>query len=418
MSSLGSPPARRCVRVAYVLTHFPKLSQTFISSEIDVVRSLGSYVRIFAMNPPEEGEVSAASDRARMAETTYLKHSITRVLKAVFRQIVLHPVLTSKVTGMALMSAGGSPLRVARRLAHLAQAMLVAQEVERDNLNYIHAQFGLAPATIAWFASALTEARGRRVPFGFTIHGYHDFVSPEESRLDLKVRDAAQVLCISDFTKSQLCQITPPEDWDRFMIARCGVDLSQIKYRERSTCGRLPTVLAVGRLSPEKGFSVLIDALAILSREGLPQRARILGDGPMRASLEQQAKRAGVEKLVEFVGEVEPEEVRAQLGLADWFCLPSFSEGLPISVMEAMAAGLPVVCTWIAGIPELAKAEVTALTVPPARADALAEALRRLAADPSLRVRLAKAARAEVEQLHDRVGCGEYIAHRFAEVAR
>jgi glycosyltransferase involved in cell wall biosynthesis len=94
--------------------------------------------------------------------------------------------------------------------------------------------------------------------------------------------------------------------------------------------------------------------------------------------------------------------------------LPSFSEGLPVSIMEAMAVGVPVVTTWIAGIPELAESGVTALTVPPARADLLADALRRLASDRQLRLRLTEAARRRIEQQHDQARCGAVVAERFA----
>jgi glycosyltransferase involved in cell wall biosynthesis len=102
--------------------------------------------------------------------------------------------------------------------------------------------------------------------------------------------------------------------------------------------------------------------------------------------------------------------VRKELLTSDIFCLPSFSEGLPVSIMEAMATGVPVVTTWIAGIPELAVEGETALTVPPARADALALALRRLIEDPALCDRLAVNARKRVEQQHDKTHCGSQVA--------
>jgi glycosyltransferase involved in cell wall biosynthesis len=171
--------------------------------------------------------------------------------------------------------------------------------------------------------------------------------------------------------------------------------------------------LAVGRLSAEKGFDVLIEALAQLRQQGAPQRLILIGDGPLRTSLEGAAVRSGVADLVEFAGELPPAEVRAHLDRADLFCLPSFSEGLPISIMEAMAVGVPVVTTWIAGIPELAQTDVTALTVPPARADALAAAMRRLAEEAPLRLRLSQAARSRVEEQHDQDRCGAIAARHF-----
>jgi len=413
-ASSGSPVG---LRVGYILTHYPRLAQTFISGEIDAVERAGVDVRAFAMNAPAAGERAAPEAAQHMARTTYLKPQAARALLALGRQILRHPIGAARVTAMALASAGGSPRRMIRRLAHLAQAALVAEAARRERLDYLHAQFGLAPTTIAWLAGALSSMAGRRLPFGFTIHGFHDFADAAESRLDLKARDAAQVLCVSDFTRSQLCLVTDPGLWSRFAVARCGIDLTAFAYRPPIRRNEPPTVLAVGRLSAEKGFDVLIEAVARLKRQGSPQRLTLVGDGPLRSALIDAAAKAGVSELVEFTGELPPAEVRAHLDRADLFCLPSFSEGLPISIMEAMAVGVPVVTTWIAGIPELAEAGVTALTVPPARPDALAEALRRLAGDESLRTRLAEAARRRVEEHHDQMRCGSIVAERFAAAA-
>lgn len=417
MSPETSSDSPAGLRVGYVLTHYPRLAQTFIAGEIAAVERCGVHVVPFAMNTPAPSERAAPGAAQRMARTTYLKPQLARALVALAGQLLRHPIGVGRVIAMALASAGGSPGRLVRRSAHLVQAAFVAQQARRERLDYLHAQFGLAPATIAWLAAALATAAGRPMRFGFTIHGFHDFVDPAESRLDLKARDAAQVLCISDFTRSQLCLVTDPQLWPRFHVARCGVDLSAFPYRQPPEQQGMPTALAVGRLSAEKGFDVLIDALAQLNRQGAPQRLILVGDGPLRASLEAEAASAGVADLVEFAGELPSAEVRAHLERADLFCLSSFSEGLPISIMEAMAVGVPVVTTWIAGIPELAEAGVTALTVPPARADALAAAMKQLADDASLRLRLSLAARAKVEALHDQNRCGAFVAHRFKSAA-
>lgn len=402
VSAQATVPRRR---VGYVMTHYPKLAQTFIANEIDAVERAGLAVSCFAMNPPEAGERAAPGAPERIARTTYLKAAPLRAAAVLLLQIFRHPLAMARIWTMAIASGGGHPGRTLRRIAHLAQAAVVAEQAARDGIARLHAHFGLAPATIAWFATAIARAQGREeATFSFTIHGFHDFADPSEARLDLKAREAATVLCVSDFTRSQLCLVTDPALWPRFQVARCGIDLDAFAFSEPPRDG-VPTVVALGRLSPEKGFAVLIEAVARLRREGMHLDLRIVGDGPLRASLEATACSAGVEDAVEFRGELTPAQVRDELSRAHVFCVASFSEGLPISLMEAMAVGTPVVTTWIAGIPELAEDEVTALTVPPSRPDALADALRRLAEDAALRRRLASAARAKVKEQHDLNRC-------------
>jgi glycosyltransferase involved in cell wall biosynthesis len=406
---MSSPPSHP--RVAYVMTHYPKLAQTFIANEIDALEQRGVQVARFAMNPPEASERAREGADRRIAGTTYLKATPLRAVSSLLGQTLSHPLAMTRVWNMALASSGGDLRRAVRRLAHLAQAALLADGARRLGITRLHAHFGLAPATIAWLAWAIARAQGRKTDFSFTIHGYHDFADPAEARLDLKARDAAGVLCISDFTRSQLCLITEPALWPKFHVARCGIDLSDFAFRGARNLDPVPTVLALGRLSPEKGFAVLIEAVALSKEAGVPVRLRIVGDGPHRGALEAAARARGIADSVSFAGELSPDVVREELQAADIFCVASFSEGLPVSLMEAMAVGVPCIATWIAGIPELAENEVTALTVPPARADSLALAIARLVNEPDLRLRLARSARERVEQSHDLAVCTAHVRH-------
>lgn len=395
-------------RVGYVMTHYPRLAQTFITGEIDAVERAGVDIHCFAMNAPDAVELEAPGARERAARTIYLKAAPAKAVGALLAMLVRHPFGACRILAKAIASGGGNVARTMRRLAHAAQAALVANEVRELNIAHLHAHFGLAPATIAWLASGFASLGGRPVGFSFTIHGFHDFVDPAEARLDLKARDAKGVVCISDFTRSQLFLLTEPALWPRFHVVRCGIDLSEFTYRAPSSAEPPLTLLAVGRLSREKGFALLIEAVAQLRAEGVPFHLRLVGDGPLRSDLD--AASLNIRECVTLTGERPPSAVREELGRADIFCLPSFSEGLPVSIMEAMAAGVPVVTTWVAGIPELAQNGLTALTVPPARADALADALRTLSGDPALRQRLAAEARHRVERLHDQRVNGQQMA--------
>ena len=399
--------------VGYVMTHYPRNAQTFIAGEIDGVRAAGVDVATFAMNRPDARELAVAGAQERAAGTSYLKDSPLGAIGDVLTIALRHPIGMSRIVGAALTSGGGSVRRTIRRLAHLVQAARLARVARKRGLRHLHAHFALAPATIAWLASRMMSLDGPPVGFSFTIHGFHDFVDPAETRLDLKAKAAAAVVCISDFTRGQLFLNSDPAVWPRAQVIRCGIDLAAWQFAARARDATAPTIMALGRLSAEKGFGILIEALVQLSDVKL----RLVGDGPERAALTALVDRLDLADRVTFVGELPPEQVRAELRAADIFCLPSFSEGLPVSIMEAMAAGVPVVATWIAGIPELASDGVTALTVPPARADALADALRRLVDDPALGATLAVAARARVEQQHDQVINGRAMADLLRTLA-
>jgi colanic acid/amylovoran biosynthesis glycosyltransferase len=403
--------------VGYVMTHYPRNAQTFIAGEIDGVAAAGVAVVCFAMNRPDPAELVDPAAQARAAATLYLKDHPLGAIGDVLAITLRHPIGMARIVGTAVASGGGSTGRTLRRLAHLVQAARVARVARSRGLRHLHAHFGLAPATIAWFASRMMSLDRSPVAFSFTIHGFHDFADPAETRLDLKARAAAAVVCVSDFTRAQLYLNADPAVWPRAHVIRCGIDLAAWQFASPVRGTATPTVVAIGRLSAEKGFAILIEAVAQLRDAGVALKLRLVGDGPERAALAATVDRLSLANHVELVGELPPAQVRAELRSADMFCLPSFSEGLPVSIMEAMAAGVPVVTTWIAGIPELAEDGVTALTVPPARADALADALQRLIDDPALGTKLAVAARARVEQQHDQTANGRAMAGLLRKLA-
>jgi hypothetical protein len=276
--------------------------------------------------------------------------------------------------------------RLVRRSAHLVQAAFVAQQARASGLDYLHAQFGFAPATIAWLAAGPRHRCRAAMRFGFTIHGFHDFVDPAESRLDLKARDAAHVLCISDFHPVPVVPCDRPQLWPRFHVAACGVDLSAfptVSPPSSRECRPRWRWQAVGG----ERLRCADRALAQLKRQGAPQRLILVGTG--RCVPRSRARRQrGHRRPVEFAGSSPSAEVRAHLERADLFCLSSFSEGLPISIMEGNGcggAGGDHLDCWDPGA---CRSRRTALTVPPAPPDALAAAMKQPRRRCILRLRL------------------------------
>ncbi len=247
-----------------------------------------------------------------------------------------------------------------------------------------------------------------------TIHGWHEFVAEEDHHLREKVQDAAFVICISDFTRSQLMRQVGPEHWPKLRVEHCGIDPEAFVPSD-ADAPRSTSVLCVGRLDAEKGHLVLLDALASPPPRRRGHR-RVRGHGAVpdgrarRAHLRARARRRGATRRRDRAGRDRGVLTRdAQL-----FCLPTFIEGLPVVLMEAMGSGVPVVTTPVNGIPELVEDGVTGVLVPPGRSDLLADAIERLLDAPELRASLAKAGRERVLAEFDIHRIGPAIARLFA----
>jgi colanic acid/amylovoran biosynthesis glycosyltransferase len=407
-------------RVAYVLTHYPRVALTFIAGEIDEMEGRGARVFPIVMNLPQAADLVTADAELRRERSLYLKAAPAAVLLAFAGLLLRHPLRAAGLLIRGLRSARSDLGLMARRLVHFAYAARVARYCEENAIAHLHAHFGQSPATIAWFAAEILKIRAAGpYRWSFTIHGFQDFVDETIARLDLKAASAAFVVCVSEFTRSQLCRVADPAYWHRFHVVRCGIALDAFPLRTPRPISAPARILIVGRLSPEKGHLVLVEALGSLTSRDVEAEVEIVGAGPFEAAIRQAVSASGLDSKVHFAGELAPAQVAERLAAADIFCMASFSEGLPISIMEAMAVGVPVVTTWISGIPELAVHGETAMTVPPGDAEALARALRRVIEDHSLRERMIGSARAAVERLHSRERSGAALAALFhAEPAR
>jgi glycosyltransferase involved in cell wall biosynthesis len=236
-----------------------------------------------------------------------------------------------------------------------------------------------------------------------TVHGPTELLDMETHKLALKASRAAAVICISDFARSQVASLLPGAGRDHLHTVRCGIDTTAFRPVPREgDAGGTPTILCVAALSPRKGHDVLIGALRRLHDTGLTAHLTLVGDGPERGALDAQAAALGLADHVTFAGAVGHDRVPAFYASADVFCLPSFAEGVPTVLMEAMATELPVVATDVMGVPELVEHERSGLLVRPARADLLADALARLLSDAELRRGLGREGRVRVEREYER----------------
>jgi glycosyltransferase involved in cell wall biosynthesis len=224
------------------------------------------------------------------------------------------------------------------------------------------------------------------------MHGPTEFFDIHNHHLAEKTAAAAAVICISDFARSQLMALIPFTHWNKLRVVHCGVDPNQFqtpRSMEASRTRQATRLLCVARLVPVKGHAILLQALADLLVRGFPFYLTLIGDGPARPDLERLADLLGIAPSVHFAGNIGQDQIAAHFVRADLFILPSFAEGVPVVLMEAMASRCPVIATRIAGIAELIDDGRSGVLVPPGRADLLAQAIERLVLDPVLRNRLA-----------------------------
>jgi len=383
------------MRVAYLVNHYPMVSLTFIRREIRALEAQGVLVDRFSIRPWHDKVVDPA-DREELAKTRcILSEGAIGLLAAVLLVLFTRPLRFAAMLRLALRVTPGSDRSLLMHLAYLAEACVLLRWLQQAGSEHLHAHFATNPAEVAMFCKGLGGP-----PYSFTVHGPEEFDRAIGLGYAEKIRQAKFVVAISEFCRSQLYRWSEYRDWSKIKIVRCGLDRSllgpppPLKPGSRLVC--------VGRLCEQKGHMILLEAAAQLKTEGLAFELVLVGDGEMRAQLAALIAELGLAGQVRITGWISNERVREEILAASGLVLPSFAEGLPVVIMEAMALGRPVISTYIAGIPELVRDGENGWLVPPGDAAALANAMRAaLTAQPAWLQQLAAQGRAMVEARHD-----------------
>ncbi len=387
-----------CSAIGYVLTHHPRDSQTFIQAEIDALRDRGHPVSVWAMNQPGSNDLTTEAARVEHQSTSYLKSNRSRTAsRAALRLFRRNRGALVSSFRLATATSGADPRRWARAISHWLDALVIWDQAASAGVEHLHAHFGQTPSTLTMVVGQISQRAGVGPSvWTATVHGPSEVVNPAEARMAEKARAARVIVAVSEFTRSQILPWIDPQDADRVRVVRCGIDLDRFEGESGSDRSG---IVFVGRVTQAKGIWTLLEAMRHLKEAGIDLPLTVIGDGDLMAEAQGRGRDFGID--VTFVGSKSSAEVAEYLERAAVFCLPSYDEGLPVAIMEAMASGAAVVTTPVGGIPELAIDGQTALLVAPDEPEELARALARLTTDTELRQRLVVQASAAVAASHD-----------------
>ncbi len=358
------------MKVAYLINQYPKISHAFIRREIQAVEAAGVEIFRCSVRRSPEGLMDAA-DREELARThVLLDAGALGLLGAVLLAGLRSPFRLGCAGVRALLLGRRSPRGVLRHLIYLAEACLLVRWLRRERVEHVHAHFGTNTATLALLAHELAGLR-----FSFTAHGPEEFDQAWAWSLRDKIERASFVVAVSHFGCSQLFRQCAHQHWPRVRMVRCGVDGTFLDEPARI----LPTerrLVSIGRLSEQKGQLLLIEALARVQQTGRRAHLTLIGEGEMRPQIAAAIARHGLDDSVRLVGAADGQAIRRALDESCALILPSFAEGLPVVIMEALARARPVLSTYVAGIPELVQAGRNGWLVPAGSVDALTAALQ------------------------------------------
>lgn len=399
------------MKIAYLVNTYPLGSSTFVRRELQAVERAGVAVKRFALRV--DGSLVEPADVEEREKTEYiLAQPWWRLAVTALATLVRAPARTLSALALTVRLARGSRAGYGRHLAYLVEACHLARRCRDLRIQHVHAHFGTNSAAIAMLAHALGGPG-----YSFTVHGPEEFDMPHALSLGDKIERAAFVVAISSFGRSQLYRWSRSGDWNKIAIVHCGIDPSMFR-KPAPPVGALRLV-TVGRLVEQKGQLLLIEAMARAARIHPDLHLTIVGDGVMRGEIEAAVRRSGLQANVTLAGWLDEKAVRVALDAADALVLPSFAEGLPVVLMEAMAAARPVIATRIAGIPELVRDGAHGWLVTPGDVVSLTDAIEQFATTrPERLAEMGRAGRGRALERHDIDRCAAQLVDLMGGVVQ
>lgn len=384
--------------IAYIVSVFPSTSATFVLNELLMLKRQGFNIKVLSLRQPI-GEIKQEGIQ-EFDEIIYIPHlregvsaTITLVIGSL-KYMFKYPRKYFKVLKRVLNK------KSRRVLYDFIRATYVSLYLEDNKIDHIHSQFAHSPTNIAYFVNLLIDKN-----YSFTCHAVDIFLDKNRVLLEEQLKNALFAVTISHFNINYIKKLISEEkSVDKFRVVRCGIDYNKFKKNETKKYNNKVQIFSVGRFVDKKGFIYLIEALKEVRDKRIEFDCRIVGDGPLHEEIEQKVTEYKLNDCVSLVGAVGTIQIRKYLENADVFILPCIQadngdmDGIPVSLMEAMAFEIPVISTTISGIPELIEDKVSGILVEPKNVDQLQSAIELIINNPKLRKKYGEEGRKKVIQ--------------------
>ncbi|MNG72554.1 Alpha-D-kanosaminyltransferase [compost metagenome] len=384
------------MRIAYFINQYPKVSHSFIRREILALERQGVEVQRIALRG-WDAELQDDEDLAERDKTRYvLQHGVRGLMTPLVQVLRAQPRRFLSTLCLALRMGLRADRPWPYHLVYLAEACQVVQWLQAFDAQHVHAHFGTNSTEVVMLANALGGPA-----YSFTVHGPEEFDKPQFLHVGEKVRRAAFVASVSSYGRSQLFRWVAHEHWPKVKVVHCGLERS---FHEVAAVAApsAPRLVCVGRLCEQKGQLLLLEAARLLAAQSIACELVLAGDGEMRQQIEDLVARHGLQAQVRITGWISSAQVREEILAARALVLPSFAEGLPVVIMEAMALRRPVLTTYVAGIPELVREGENGWLFPAGAVEELAAAMADCLAQPAeVLQRMGEAAYQRVLERHD-----------------
>jgi glycosyltransferase involved in cell wall biosynthesis len=358
------------MNLAYLVNQYPKVSHSFIRREILALEALGLPVTRFSVRSCA-AELVDPTDLAELKKTRILLNSSLLLFWVdLFWVLLTRPGQFLQAFQLALQVGKQSEKGIFFHLIYLLEACRLRRWCQAAAIAHLHAHFGTNSTTVAMLCHTLGGPS-----YSFTVHGPEEFDKAPLLSLRQKINRAKFVVAISDFGRSQLFRHCSVEQWGKIHIVHCGVD-QQFLEQDLVPVPDVNQLICIGRLTEQKGHFLLVQAAAVLAQQGIDFKLLLVGDGELRPQVEALAAELDIQEQIEITGWASSTEIQQHLAASRAMVQPSFAEGLPVVIMEALSLGRPVLSTYIAGIPELVVPGECGWLVPAGSVEALATAMQ------------------------------------------